>query len=154
MRTSKKLVCCAAISLALLSAVNAQVTVTHTGSRTNNFTSGTTLATLDFSSLPDSSNTVVFFVYCMDNYAGSSSATFADEPMRTFDTDRVVLGYLENPLSQSGDIVLNARVGTTALELAYWGLAQGVDITSIKTAVGTTISGGVQSNAALSYLSV
>ena len=153
MKIGKALACSLLLWMISFLPAIAQVTVTHTGSRTNEFTSGSTLATLDFSSLPDSNNTVVFFIYCWDGPSGAASATFAGEGMTTFVTDRVVLGYLDDPSSLSGNIVLNAPVGTS-LELAYWGLAQGVDTANLKTAVGTTISGGVQSNAALSALSV
>lgn len=132
---------------------NAAITITNTGSRVNQFSSGSTLATLDFSVLSTTTNTAVFFIYEFDGGNSVATATFAGEAMTIVRTDRVVIGYLANSTNKTGNIVLSAGTGT-GNELAYWGLAQGIDTTDITTAVGSSISGNTQTNATLPSLNV
>lgn len=150
-------------TLAISQSAHAAVTITNTGSRNNtSFTSaGTatnptnTLATLDFSNLTSTANTAVFFVYEYDGGNSSAGATFAGQTMNIERTDRVVIGWLAAPTNKSGDIKLFAGTGD-GNELAYWGLAEGIDTTDITTAVGTAINTttDIQTNATLSNLSV
>jgi hypothetical protein len=130
------------------------ITITNTGTRNTNFTSGTTLATMDFSVLSSTTNTAVFFVFQADAGNATPSATFAGQAMTVVaGVDRNLIGYLANPTSKSGNIVVTT--GTSSeVEIAYWGLAQGIDTSSIKTAIGSSIVGTTQTNATLSSLNV
>lgn len=130
----------------------AEVLISHTGSFNAEFEDEGVLASLDFSELPSTENTAVFFLYSFDASTPSSTATFAGEAMTTVDSGRFTLGYLTNPEHSSGDIALDSTSGRAGLELAFWGLAQGIDTEAIKVATGSTVTAGTQINSTLPAL--
>jgi len=116
-------------------------------------------STISFSS---TANTAVFFLFGYDASTDGSTltATFAGQTMTTVGSNKHTIGYIGGDAlngNTSGDISLTG-VNATGFEIAYWGVAENIDVDNIKTATGSTLSGdsssGTQTNATLSALNV
>jgi hypothetical protein len=131
----------AALSLA---PAHAAVTIYETGSINAELGSGS--YTLDNLTLNTTTDTAVFLLYSADAVS-ITSATFAGEAMTVIDDGgnaRATIAYLANPSNLSGDLVINGITNNAPLELAYWGVAGGIDTSAITTTTGSTGGGGNQ----------
>jgi len=130
----------AALSLA---PAHAAVTIYETGSINAELGSGS--YTLDNLTLNTTTDTAVFLLYSADAVS-LTSATFAGETMTIIDDGvaRATIAYLANPSNLSGDLIVNGIGNNAPLELAYWGVAEGIDTSAISTTTGSTGGGGSQ----------
>jgi hypothetical protein len=108
---------------------------------------------LDNLTVASSTDTTVFLLFSQDA-TNPITAIFAGQAMTIVnDGPRSVIAYLANPTSLSGDLVVNgASTNTGVFELAYWGVASGIDTSAIQTSLGSTASGGSQSITSFSSL--
>lgn len=110
--------------------------------------------TLDTLTLTTTENTAVFLFFSTDA-AATITATFAGESMTVLQdptASRAVIAYLADPANLSGDLVLNTSSTGGGAELAYWGVASGIDTSLIKTTTGSSVSIDTQSNTAFPAL--
>ena len=118
------------------------ISITDTGSQNGQINGGATLANITLSS---SVNTAVFVLFSTDNDS-AFAATFAGEAMTVVQTSsaRAVLAYIANPMNLSGNLVVNPGGTGSGDEIAYWGVASGIDTSSIQVSDGSSIGSGNQ----------
>lgn len=128
-----------------LAPAHAAVSIYETGSINAEFGIGPSY-TLDTLTLNTTTDTAVFLLFSADAPT-ITSATFAGEAMTVIDDGgnaRATIAYLANPSNLSGDLVINGITNNAPLELAYWGVAGGIDTSKIYTTTGSTGGGGNQ----------